>query len=61
MSFWQCRPEPASAGVRMTVVSVRSFIEKCRARELFDEIPVVGEDALQRCAGVAGKLRALTS
>jgi hypothetical protein len=29
MSFWQWRPEPASAGVRMTVESVRSFIEKC--------------------------------
>jgi hypothetical protein len=50
----------------MMVEPVRSFIEKCLiekclARELFDEIPVVGEDALQRCAGVAGKLRVLTS
>ena len=40
---------------------VSSFIWKCRARERFEGIPVVGEYALQWRAGVAGKVRVLTS
>ncbi|MDB5640131.1 MAG: hypothetical protein JWP51_5039 [Bradyrhizobium sp.] len=39
---------------------VSSVVKKCRARERFEGIPVVGEYALQRRAAVAGKVRVLT-
>jgi hypothetical protein len=45
----------------MTVEWVSSLIERCPARELFEEIAVVGEYALHRRAGVFGKVRVLTS
>jgi hypothetical protein len=45
----------------MTAEPVCSLIEKCQARELFEGIPVLEEYALHRRAGLAGKVRGLTS
>jgi hypothetical protein len=53
-------PAPALAGSRMTAELV-CMVEKSPARELFEGIPVVGEYALHRRAGVAGRVRVLTS